>query len=111
MEQLATQILVISVEDWTHTSERFLEVVRHSSFFTKHSANGRNHSSPRSVATPLGPNRLTLPADHQPPMLGQRSSGVTVADPKDSPAGQRPLSSRLRYALDDSARTRLTVTT
>jgi hypothetical protein len=111
IEQSAPQVLVVSVQDWTHTSELFLEFVRHPSFFTKDSANGRNHSSPRSVATPLGPNRLTLPADHQAPMLGQRSSDATVADPKDSPAGRRPVSSRLRYALDESARTMLTVTT
>ncbi|KAI0293092.1 hypothetical protein BC826DRAFT_890636, partial [Russula brevipes] len=42
-----------------------------------YNANGRNPSSPRSVTTPLGPNRLTLPVDHRPPVLGQRSSNTT----------------------------------
>lgn len=60
-----------------------------------YNADGRNLSSPRS-ATPLGPNRLTLPPDRQPPVLGQRSSNATIANPKDSPADRRPLSSRLR---------------
>ncbi|KAH9035528.1 hypothetical protein EDB85DRAFT_867501 [Lactarius pseudohatsudake] len=76
-----------------------------------YNADGRNLSSPRSATTPLGPNRLTLPPDRQPPVLGQRSSNATIANPKDSPADRRPLSSRLRYALDESTRTILTATT
>lgn len=100
MEQLVPQILVVSVEE-THTSECLFEVVRHPPFFTAHSVDRRTPSSPRSVATPLGPDRLTLPVNHQPPMLGQRSSDAAVGDPKDSPVGQRPVSSRLRYALEE----------
>ncbi|KAI9446089.1 hypothetical protein H4582DRAFT_1903322 [Lactarius indigo] len=62
-----------------------------------YNADGRNLSSPRSATTPLGPNRLTRPPDRQPPVLGQRSSNTTIANPKDSPPDRRPLSSRLRH--------------
>ncbi|KAH9981040.1 hypothetical protein BGW80DRAFT_1556170 [Lactifluus volemus] len=63
-----------------------------------YSADGRNPSSPRSVITPLGPNRLTLPAGHQPPVLSEGTSNTTNV--QDS---LRPLSSRLRqFAFDPS---------
>ncbi|KAF8478424.1 hypothetical protein DFH94DRAFT_55799 [Russula ochroleuca] len=68
-----------------------------------YNTDGRNLSSPRSVTTPLGPNRLTLPADHRPPVLGQRLSNTPATNPKDPLQGGRPLSSRLRqFAYDPS---------
>lgn len=75
----------------------------------KSSTDGRNPSSPRSVTTPLGPNRLTLPADHRPPVLGQRLSNTTTTNPKEPMQGRRPLSSRLRYAPINTSRIVLTV--
>ncbi|KAI0064564.1 hypothetical protein BV25DRAFT_1800391 [Artomyces pyxidatus] len=55
----------------------------------------RSYSSPRSAATPLGPNRLTLPADHQPPVFAQRSSHAGSNGPEGSNAPrERPGSSR-----------------
>ncbi|KAI0256950.1 hypothetical protein BJV78DRAFT_1117120 [Lactifluus subvellereus] len=74
-----------------------------------YSADGRNPSSPRSVITPLGPNRLTLPASNQPPVFSQRSSNATIVNLQDSLQGERPLSSRLRYALDETSGVVLTV--
>src|SRR6267154_4170840 len=71
---------------------------------TKSSTNGRDLSSPRLVTTPLGPNRLTLPADHRPPMLGQQLLNTTTTNPKNPMQGGQPLSSRLRYALTKTAR-------
>ncbi|KAH9958266.1 hypothetical protein BC827DRAFT_1136361 [Russula dissimulans] len=58
----------------------------------------RHPSSPRSVITPIGPNRLTLPADHPPPVLGQRSLNSTTPNLNGPSQDARPLSSRLRYA-------------
>lgn len=55
------------------------------------------------MTTPLGPNRLTLPADHRPPVLGQRLSNTATTNPKDTPQGGRPLSSRLRYTPTETA--------
>ncbi|KAI0306346.1 hypothetical protein B0F90DRAFT_739094 [Multifurca ochricompacta] len=76
-----------------------------------YNADARNLSSPRSVITPVGPNRLTLPADHQPPVLNQRSSNVANVDLKVPIQGGRPPSSRLRYALNETARAVFTATT
>ncbi|KAI0273334.1 hypothetical protein BC834DRAFT_816923 [Gloeopeniophorella convolvens] len=68
---------------------------------------GRNPSSPRSAMTPLGPNRLTLPVNHQPPTFGQRSSNTTIAASNDSLQRERPASSRLQCVLDAVTRATL----
>ncbi|KAI9508287.1 hypothetical protein F5148DRAFT_927232 [Russula earlei] len=70
-----------------------------------YNSDSRNLSSPRSVITPLGPNRLTLPADHPPAALGQRFSQTTSANLRDSLQPGRPQSSRLQQFAYDSSHT------
>ncbi|THH13930.1 hypothetical protein EW146_g6332 [Bondarzewia mesenterica] len=61
------------------------------------SADARDFSSPRSVPTPLGPNRLTLPPNHQQPIFSQQrlnpeensGMGHGVAQQRDRPGSSR----------------------
>ncbi|OCH95560.1 hypothetical protein OBBRIDRAFT_745276, partial [Obba rivulosa] len=61
----------------------------------------RSHSSPRSIATPIGPNRLTLPPEHQrptfpnqSPLHAEETSRDTYRNVGDDRAPDRPGSSR-----------------
>ncbi|KAI0320739.1 hypothetical protein OF83DRAFT_1052597 [Amylostereum chailletii] len=47
-------------------------------------------SSPRSVTTPLGPNRLTLPRDHHQPAMGQRPNDDTNVRLSGAPGFHQP---------------------
>lgn len=61
----------------------------------------RSNSSPRSVTTPLAPNRLTFPTDHQDPNLATRSDDgpVTHSDQSRPRGFKRPGSSTFNESV------------
>ncbi|EMD38551.1 hypothetical protein CERSUDRAFT_105138 [Gelatoporia subvermispora B] len=69
----------------------------------------QTNSSPRSIVTPVGPNRLTLPPEHQQPVFNNQSplhAGATIREPNgsggDGRTPDRPGSSRFaqQYAYN-----------
>ncbi|EPT06033.1 hypothetical protein FOMPIDRAFT_1026888 [Fomitopsis schrenkii] len=65
----------------------------------QHASRAHTNSSPRSVLTPMGPDRLTLPPDHQQPTFAPHAQ---VADQRTTPHRDRPGSSRFaqQYAYN-----------
>ncbi|KAI0727230.1 hypothetical protein C8Q72DRAFT_841583 [Fomitopsis betulina] len=65
----------------------------------QHTSGAHTNSSPRSVMTPMGPDRLTLPPDHQQPNFAPHTQ---IADHRATPNRDRPGSSRFvqQYAYN-----------